>query len=79
MGDVAASGGLLQLTDHESQTKFDQLVSATDLNLDANLLTRVPSVKNMRSLRALWLASNKITRIAPGMHNVWQKHTFVSG
>jgi len=29
-------------------------------------LTRVPSLRNMRSLRALWLVSNKITLIAPG-------------
>ena len=67
------------MDDDESATKFDYLGNATELNLNANLLTRVPSVKNMRSLRALWLASNKITRIAPGMHNVWQNHTFVSG
>ena len=65
-GNVPGGGGLLQMTDHESETKFDNLVSVHDLILEGNLLTRVPSVKNMRSLRALWLESNKITRIAPG-------------
>ena len=54
------------MDDAESATKFDSLVSTTDLNLDANLLTRVPSLKNMSSLRALYLESNKITRIVPG-------------
>ena len=54
------------MTDEESETKFDQLVSTTDVNLEANLLTRVPSLKNMCKLEALWLESNKITRIAPG-------------
>ena len=63
---VPASGGLLHMTDEESETKFDQLVSTTDVNLEANLLTRVPSLKNMGNLQALWLESNKITRIAPG-------------
>ena len=54
------------MTDPEIEAKFDNLVSAYELILEGNLLTRVPSVKNMRSLRALWLESNKITRIAPG-------------
>ena len=54
------------MTDDESETKFNNLVNATDLNLEANLLTRVPSLKNMRKLKALLLESNKITRIAPG-------------
>jgi hypothetical protein len=57
------------MTDVESQSKFDHLVSAVDMNFDANLLTRVPSLKNMGKLEELWLESNKITRIAPG--NVW--------
>jgi len=54
------------MTDQESEKKFDGLVSAVDVGLEENLLTRVPSLKNMRSLKALWLESNKITRIAPG-------------
>ena len=63
---VPASGGLLHMIDEESETKFDKLVNAIEVNLEANLLTRVPSLKNMRSLKELWLESNKITRIAPG-------------
>ena len=54
------------MKDDESAAKFDKLVSAVGIVLEKNLLTRVPSLKNMRSLRALWLESNKITRIAPG-------------
>ena len=57
------------MTNEESETKFDKLVSTTFLILETNLLTRVPSLKNMRSLRELYLESNKITRIAPGI--VW--------
>ena len=62
MGD----GGLLEMGDGESERKFDGLVSTRYLFLEKNLLTRVPSLKNMRSLKELWLESNKITRIAPG-------------
>lgn len=59
------------MDDDESATKFDNLGNARVLNLNANLLTRVPSVKNMGKLEELYLESNKITRIAPG--NVWPK------
>ena len=34
--------------------------------MEAQSLTRVPSLKNMKSLRVLALESNKITRIEPG-------------
>ena len=54
------------MDDGESERKFDGLVSTRYLFLEKNLLTRVPSLKNMRSLRALLLESNKITRITPG-------------
>ena len=50
----------------ESEAKFDSLTSVTTLVLDQNLLTRVPSLKNMRSLRYLGLEINKITRIERG-------------
>ena len=50
----------------ESATKFDHLVSAKELFLDSNSLTRVPSVRNMTRLQSLALLSNKITMIAPG-------------
>jgi len=65
-GNVPGSEGLLHMTDDESETKFNNLVNTIDLNFEANLLTRVPSLKNMRKLKALYLESNKITRIAPG-------------
>ena len=63
------------MTDVESQSKFDHLVSAVDMNFQANLLTRVPSLKNMGKLEELWLESNKITRIAPGTVDL-QPHPF---
>ena len=50
----------------ESATKFDHLVSAKELFLESNSLTRVPSVRNMTRLQTLALLSNKITMIAPG-------------
>lgn len=50
----------------ESATKFDHLVSATELVLDSNSLTRIPSVRKMPRLQTLALPSNKITMIAPG-------------
>ena len=77
-GNTAAVEGLLHLTDDESETKFDNLVSATNLNLEANLLTRVPSLKNMRRLLTLYLESNKITRVAPGKLRV-SRNPFIAG
>ena len=49
-----------------SETKFDGLVSAVELSLESNQLTRVPSLKNMGKLKALLLGSNHITRIEKG-------------
>ena len=56
----------LRLNDRESETKFDHLYSLRQLNLQSNFLTRVPSVKNMRSLQALYLGANRIASIQPG-------------
>ena len=50
----------------ESETKFDHLVSVTEMVLNGNFLSRVPSVKNMRSLQSLFLADNKITMLGRG-------------
>ena len=50
----------------ESETKFNGLVSVTEMVLGSNSLRRIPSFKNMRSLVAVALESNKITMIAPG-------------
>ena len=50
----------------ESETKFNHLVSATELILASNSLIRVPSVKNMPRLQTLQLVSNKITMLASG-------------
>ena len=50
----------------ESATKFDGLVSVTELLLESNFLVRIPSVKNMRSMEVLGLESNRITEIATG-------------
>ena len=58
--------GRLVLSDQDSESWFDGLVNLQSTILRANLLTRVPSLKNMRSLMDIDLADNKITRIAPG-------------
>ena len=68
-GRATVDGGLA-FDENESDTKFDHLTGAIEFGLDHNLLTRVPSVKNMRRLRWLGLDSNKITRIEPG--DTWQ-------
>ena len=65
-GRGALGGGQWNMNETESETKFDKLVSTAELHLEANSLTRVPSLKNMRSLTYLTLASNKITRIDAG-------------
>lgn len=62
----SGSDGAWHMDDHESETKFDHLNSTTDIVAGSNLLTRVPSVKNLKNLRSLMLGSNKITRIEPG-------------
>ena len=54
------------MNDREIETKFNKLGSAIEVNLVANLLTRVPSLKNMARLKGLWLESNRITKIANG-------------
>ena len=56
----------MRMNDREIETKFNKLGSALELNLVANLLTRVPSLKNMTRLKGLWLESNRITKIANG-------------
>ena len=58
--------GQLHMSDQESESKFDNLVAVGTLALELRSLTRVPSVKNARSLTSLWLAANKISRIFPG-------------
>jgi len=60
------SGGQLHMSDEESESKFDGLVSTEAVALTDQSLTRVPSIKNMKSLVSLWLESNKITKIFPG-------------
>ena len=62
----APTGGQWHMDDVESESKFDGLVSVDFANLESQALARVPSVKNMRSLTALWLAANRITKIYPG-------------
>ena len=65
-GRAIGLDSMLSFSDTESETKFDQLVSCKILILGSNKFTRIPSLKNMGKLRQLELASNKITRIAPG-------------
>ena len=55
----------LRMNDDEIESKFDNLVSTVSLGLGTQLLTRVPSVKNMVNLRTLYLQVNKITMIGP--------------
>ena len=62
----AASHTQVHMNDTESETQFDGLVSVETMYVEGNLLTRVPSMKNMQNLTALWLASNQITAIFPG-------------
>ena len=59
---------MFTLTDQESTSVFDGLVSAETVALDSNLLTRLPSLKNMANLRALWITANHITQIFTGVH-----------
>ena len=63
LGDAAAAW---RMDEEEGATKFDRLTKVTDLILEGNMLTRVPGLTNMRSLRILWLGSNEITTIYPG-------------
>ena len=58
--------GALEMTDDEYGTKFNNLVSIDYIYLPSNQLSRIPSLKNMGKLKALHLAENKITMIAPG-------------
>ena len=55
----------LRMNDDELESKFDNLVSTVSLGLGTQLLTRVPSVKNMVNLETLYLETNKITMIGP--------------
>ena len=57
---------MFRMNDEESESKFDRLVSTEYMELSTQLLTRVPSVKNMKRLATLNLDNNKITMIAPG-------------
>ena len=54
------------MTDDESESKFDNLVSARYIQLRSQLITRVPSMKNMENLQRYQLSFNKITMIAAG-------------
>ena len=56
---------MLEMNEDESESKFDNLVSAEYMDLGSQLLTRVPSVKNMKRLTTLILEFNKITMISP--------------
>ena len=55
----------LRMNETEIESKFDNLVSTRNLGLGTQLLTRVPSVKNMVNLETLYLETNKITMIGP--------------
>ena len=63
---MSGTYGLMRMNEQERESKFDSLVSAEYLDVSAQLLTRVPSMKNMKSLNTFYLANNKITMIAPG-------------
>ena len=54
------------MTDDESESKFDNLVSAKEIQIRSQLLTRVPSMKNMENLQGYYLTFNRITMIAAG-------------
>ena len=54
------------MNEQERATKFNGLVSAQQLGLTSNLLTRVPSLKRMGRLSSLYLEGNMITMIAAG-------------
>ena len=62
-GDTKA---MLRMNEVERESKFDYLVSTEYMELSTQLLTRIPSMKNMKRLRSLLLQYNKITMIAPG-------------
>ena len=51
------------MNDTESESKFDSLSSVVDVAIHNNLLSRIPSLKNCRKLRSLYLSSNRITEI----------------
>ena len=51
---------------NESESKFDNLTRVSTLELQSNRITSVPSIKNMRELTTLLLATNKIRTIKPG-------------
>ena len=63
---LSAWGNHMRMNSIERETQFDGLVAAQIVNLESNLLTRVPSVKNMQTCRSMWLAANQITAIFPG-------------
>ena len=54
------------MTDDESESKFDNLVSAREIQLTSQLITRVPSMKNLENLQGYYLTFNRITMIAAG-------------
>ena len=53
------------MDDQESETVFDHIVSVKALYVNANSLTRVPSLKNLGALEELLLGSNQIKTIRP--------------
>ena len=61
-----ANDGQLRMNNSESESKFDGLESVELLMFDSNLLTRVPSLKNLGALQALYMSSNRIETIFPG-------------
>ena len=58
--------GLFRMDANESESMFDALGKVSTMELQSNSLTSVPSIKNMRELTTLLLATNKITMIRPG-------------
>ena len=64
--NLGATHTKVHMNDTESETQFDGLVSVETIYVEGNLLTRVPSMKNMQNLRALQLEDNQITAIFPG-------------
>ena len=54
------------MTDDESESKFDNLVSAREIQISSQLITRVPSMKNLENLQGYYLTFNRITMIAAG-------------
>ena len=54
------------MSKQESKNTFDGLVSVTDVYMEGGVLSRIPSIRKMRSLKVLSLDYNKITAVEPG-------------